>query len=124
MVDAEMARVGVVAYINALVSHKSDEVPFADNCTRTELGIRNGFSGKHLRRSLNRGLQYRAIKAVRKLTLHVDGDTVYSHYIVDTRFPGLSAQVTEDFYINESGQIAHIRAKFRIFYTSLPPGTN
>ena len=49
------------AYIDALVSHNADKVPFAQGCTRTELGLKTGFSGDHLRRSLYRGLQYRVI---------------------------------------------------------------
>ncbi len=44
-------------YIDALVNHDGDAVPFAAECTRIEQGIKNGFSGNHLRRSLNRGPQ-------------------------------------------------------------------
>ncbi|HKI43036.1 MAG TPA: hypothetical protein VKA66_22305, partial [Mycobacterium sp.] len=47
------------AYIDALFSHDGDAVPFAARCTRVEQGIKNGFSGNHLRRSLNRRPQYR-----------------------------------------------------------------
>ena len=49
------------AYIDALVTHDVDAVPFASDCTRVEQGMKNGFSGKHLRRSLTRGLQYKVI---------------------------------------------------------------
>ncbi|MFZ0905490.1 MAG: hypothetical protein WAN71_16775, partial [Mycobacterium sp.] len=51
------------SYIDALVSHNGDAVPFAPNCIRIEQGIRTGLSGNHLRRSLNRGPQYRVIAA-------------------------------------------------------------
>jgi hypothetical protein len=37
------------AYIDALVSHRADAVPFAPDCTRVEVGIKTGFSGDHLR---------------------------------------------------------------------------
>ena len=32
------------AYIDALVSHDGDSVPFAPGCTRIEQGFKNGFS--------------------------------------------------------------------------------
>jgi hypothetical protein len=43
------------AYIDGLVTHKADSVPFAPDCVRIENGLKTGFSGNHLRRSLNRG---------------------------------------------------------------------
>ena len=46
------------SYIDALVSHNGDAVPFAPDCIRIEQGVKTGFSGNHLRRSLNRGPQY------------------------------------------------------------------
>jgi len=51
------------AYVDALVSHDADNVPFSADCIRIENGIKTGFSGKHLRRSLTRGPQYRIIEA-------------------------------------------------------------
>ena len=54
------------AYIDALATHDADAVPFAPGCTRVEVGLKTGFSGNHLRRSLNRGMQYRVIKSVTK----------------------------------------------------------
>ena len=41
------------AYIDALVSHNADAIPFADDCVRFEVGLKTAFSGDHLRRSLN-----------------------------------------------------------------------
>ena len=64
------------SYIDALASHHGDDVPFAPDCVRIEMGIKTGFSGNHLRRSLNRGPQFRIIEAaVRrpKFTCHGDG---------------------------------------------------
>ena len=43
------------AYIDALVNHDANNVPFAPDCTRVEVGLKTGFSGDHLRRSLNNG---------------------------------------------------------------------
>ena len=50
------------AYIDALVSHDASAVPFAPDCVRVEMGLKTGFSGNHLRRSLNGGPQYLVIR--------------------------------------------------------------
>lgn len=63
-------------YIDALVSHRADDVPFAPDCTRIEFGLETGFSGNHLRRSLNRGLQYRVIKSTTAPRYSTNGDVV------------------------------------------------
>ena len=47
------------SYIDALVSHNGDAVPFAPDCIRIEQGVKTGFSGNHLRRSLNRQIEHR-----------------------------------------------------------------
>ena len=52
------------AYVEALVSHHGDRVPFAPGCVRIENGLKTGFSGDHLRRSLDRGPQDRIIEAI------------------------------------------------------------
>ena len=52
-------------------------MPFAPDCTRVEVGLKTGFSGNHLRRSLNGGPQYRVIKSRRtQPEFTVDGDEV------------------------------------------------
>ncbi|EUA51918.1 hypothetical protein I552_2865 [Mycobacterium xenopi 3993] len=78
------------SYIDALVSHDADAVPFAPGCTRIEQGVRTGFSGNHLRRSLNRGLQFRLIAAASQPEYTVVGDEVRAVYDVVTK-PGCSA---------------------------------
>ena len=50
------------SYIDALVNHDATSVPFAPGCVRIEFGFKTGFSGDHLRRSLNGGPQYRVIQ--------------------------------------------------------------
>ncbi|OAN42351.1 hypothetical protein [Mycolicibacterium iranicum] len=112
------------AYISALASHQADDVPFAPGCTRIEIGVKTGFSGDHLRRSLNRGLQYRVIKAVTTPEFSVDGDTVRARFELSTK-PKLAgrsvgARIDETFLIpadDPSGraQIHHINASIRPF---------
>jgi hypothetical protein len=112
------------AYISALASHRADAVPFAPGCTRVEIGLKTGFSGDHLRRSLNRGLQYKVIKAVTTPEFTVDGDTVRARFELSTK-PNLAgrsvgARIDETFLIpadDPSGraQIHHINASIRPF---------
>ncbi|BBZ02531.1 hypothetical protein MCHIJ_19680 [Mycolicibacterium chitae] len=114
------------AYIEALATHRADAVPFAPGCTRTEVGIKTGFSGNHLRRSLNGGLQYRVIESVSDPEFTVLGDTVRAQFELSTK-PTLfgrkvGARVDETFLIpaeSPSGQaqIQHIRAGIRPFLT-------
>jgi hypothetical protein len=109
-------------YIDALVSHDADKVPFAPGCTRIEVGLKTGFSGNHLRRSLNRGLQYRIIQATTVPAFTVDGDRVRAQFDLVTK-PSLAgrrvgAHIDETFLIPAAdGQIHHIRAGIRPFLT-------
>lgn len=105
------------AYIDALVSHDGDSVPFAPDCTRIEQGVKNGFSGNHLRRSLSRGPQYRVIAATTAPDFTVSGDEVRARYTVLTTvsLAGRSAAATVDetFVIPAAdGLIHHIRVRF------------
>lgn len=108
------------AYIDALVTHDAEAVPFADGCTRVEVGLKSGFSGNHLRRSLNRGPQYRIIAATTPPEYTVSGDEVRAVYDVLTKvsFGGrrVGSRVDETFVIPEQdGLIHHVRAKLRPF---------
>jgi hypothetical protein len=105
------------AYIDALASHDADSVPFAPDCVRVEQGVKTGFSGNHLRRSLNRGLQYRIIEATTDRNFAVDGDQVHATFTVVTKAKlagrRIVAPVKETFLIPASdGKIHHIRARF------------
>ena len=105
------------AYIDALVSHDGDSVPFAADCTRVEQGVKNGFSGKHLRRSLTRGPQYRIVQATTPAEFSIDGDEVRARYTVLTTiaFAGrrAAAYVDETFVIPPAGGlITGIRVRF------------
>jgi len=112
------------SYIDALVSHDAEAVPFAAGCTRTELGLPNGFSGNHLRRGLNRGLQYRVIADATPPHYRIEGDEVHAEYDVLSKaaFAGrrIAARVDETFVIpaesiSGKAEIHHIRASFRPF---------
>ena len=110
------------AYISALASHQADAVPFAPDCTRIEVGLKTGFSGNHLRRSLNGGLQYRVIQAttVPEFTV-VDAVTIRARFDLVTK-PSLlgrkvGAHIEETFQIPADGLIHHIRAAIRPFLT-------
>jgi hypothetical protein len=111
------------SYIDALVSHDADKVPFAPGCTRIEVGLKTGFSGNHLHRSLNGGAQYRIIQATTVPEFTVDGDRVRARFDLVTK-PSLAgrrvgAHIDETFLIPASdGQIHHIRAGIRPFLTS------
>jgi hypothetical protein len=107
------------AYIRALADHRADDVPFAPDCTRVELGFKTGFSGDHLRRSLNNGLQYKVIGETTAPEITVDGDEVRARFDVITK-PSIAgrrvcAHVDETFTFSADGLIHHIRADLRPF---------
>ena len=104
-------------YVEALASHHGDGVPFAPECVRIENGLKTGFSGNHLRRSLNRGPQYRLIEATADRLFTIDGDHVHATFTVVTKAKvggrRLVASVRETFLIPASdGLIHHIRVTF------------
>jgi len=124
LVSEESRIAAAQAYIDALVSHDGDAVPVAGRCTRIEQGVKSGFSGNHLRRSLNRGPQYRVIADTTPPDYRIAGNEVHAAYDVLTKaaFGGrrLAARVDETFVIpaeSSSGQaeIHHIRVRFQPF---------
>jgi hypothetical protein len=125
VVVSEESRVAAAqAYIDALVSHDGNAVPFAARCTRIEQGVKNGFSGNHLRRSLNRGPQYWVIADTTPPDYRIVGDEVHAAYDVLTKAAfgrrRLAARVNETFVIpaeSSSGhaEIHHIRVRFQPF---------
>ncbi len=123
-VHTEAERIAAAqSYIDALVNHDADSVPFAAACTRIEFGVKTGFSGDHLRRSLNGGPQYRVIASATPPEFTIDGDTVRARFDLTTK-PTLAgrrvgAHVDETFVIPaEDGLIHHIRAIVRPFLIS------
>lgn len=108
------------SYIDALVSHNGDAVPFAPDCIRIEQGVKTGFSGNHLRRSLNRGPQYRIVAAATPPAYTVTGDEVRAVYdiVTKTGFGGrrVAAHIDETFVIPPAdGRIQHIKVRFHPF---------
>lgn len=112
------------AYIDALVSHDAADVRFTPGCVRIEAGLKTGFSGNHLRRSLNRGPQFRVIGAVTPPEYSIDGDDVRAVYDVITK-PSLAGRrvcmhVDEIFVIPAAdpdglARLHHIRAHLKPF---------
>ncbi|MGV0804455.1 hypothetical protein [Mycolicibacterium setense] len=108
------------AYIDALVSHQADAVPFTPDCIRIEMGLKTGRSGDHLRRSLNNGPQFKLIEKTTPPEFTVDGDHVRARFDVLTK-PRLfgrrvCSHVDETFLIPVSdGKIHHIRASLTPF---------
>ena len=125
MIVSDESRIAAAqAYIDALVSHDGDAVPFATGCTRIEQGIKTGFSGNHLRRSLNRGPQYRIIGRHVAAGLPCRRRRGAAAYDVLTKAAlagrRLGARVEETFVIpaeSPSGraEIHHIRVRFTPF---------
>jgi hypothetical protein len=122
LVSKESRVAAAQSYIDALVTHDGDSVPFAARCTRVEQGIKNGFSGNHLRRSLNRGVQYRLLADTTPPDYRIDGDEVHAEYDVRTKaaFGGrrLAARVNETFVIpaesaSGAAEIHHIKVRFQ-----------
>jgi hypothetical protein len=110
------------AYVDALVTHNGESVPFAPGCIRVEQGMRTGFSGDHLRRSLNSGPQFRIIAATTDRIYTVVGDEVHATFTVVTKVRifgrRVAARVEEVFRIPaDDGRIHHIRARFRPIIT-------
>jgi hypothetical protein len=108
------------SYIDALVSHDASAVPFAPGCTRVEIGIKTGFSGNHLRRSLNGGPQYLVIREAHQPEFTVDGDRIRARFDLLTK-PSIAgkrvgAHIDETFVIPASDGLIHeIRAGIRPF---------
>jgi hypothetical protein len=118
------------SYIDALVSHRGDLVPFAPGCIRIEQGVKTGFSGNHLRRSLNRGPQYRIIAATTNPEYLIAGDEVRAVYNVLTKASlgrrRVAARIDETFVIpagaGGEAKIQHIRVRFHPFIQRTQPG--
>ena len=114
------------AYIDALATHDAAAVPFAPGCTRVEVGLKTDATGNHLRRSLDRGMQFRLIKSVTAPEFTIDGDTVRARFDLVTK-PTLAgrrvgAHIDETFLIPAEdpagqAQIHHIGAHIRPFLT-------
>jgi hypothetical protein len=84
------------------------------------VGLKTGFSGDHLRRSLNRGPQYRIIRDSTVPEFTVDGEAVRARFDLVTKpsFAGrrVGVHIDETFVIPATdGKIHRIRANIRPF---------
>ncbi|MDH6243746.1 hypothetical protein [Mycobacterium sp. OTB74] len=108
------------AYIDSLSSHQAGDVPFTPDCIRIEIGIKTGRNADHLRRSLERGPQFKLIEGTTVPEYTVSGDNVRAKFDVLTK-PRLAgwrvcSHVDETFVIpaddpSGSPKIHHINAK-------------
>ncbi|MGV0744374.1 hypothetical protein [Mycolicibacterium sp. XJ870] len=125
MTFSEAERIAAAqSYIDALVTHQADKVPFAPDCIRIEMGLKTGRSGDHLRRSLNNGPQFKLIESATPPEFTVDGDHIRARFDVLTK-PRLAGRrvcshVDETFLIpatDPSGlaTIHHIHATLKPF---------
>jgi len=76
------------AYLQALLTHDGASVPFHPKAVRYEAGIKTGFSGRHLTRSLTHGPQFRLVAGLREHEWSVDGDNVIVDYLLDAQVFG------------------------------------
>ncbi|NMN96814.1 hypothetical protein [Antrihabitans stalactiti] len=98
------------AYVDALITHDGESVAFAPDAVRYEMGLKTGRSGRHLRRSLSRGPQYRVILGIRDFTATVEADVVHTEYLLDAGFLGrriTTVKVVEDFIIPADDLLIH-----------------
>ncbi|MGV9680868.1 hypothetical protein ACWDSJ_36830 [Nocardia sp. NPDC003482] len=112
--DVSPAESAARAYIDALLSHNSSNVPFAPFTRRVENGVPTGFTALDLHLQLDYGPQYRIITAIRDLTVTANGDHADAHYNLDTGLFGVpltSVHVDESFEV-PNGQITEINANF------------
>ncbi|MGC0363172.1 3'(2'), 5'-bisphosphate nucleotidase [Rhodococcus sp. 27YEA15] len=84
-------------YVKALTSHDATKVRFAAQAWRIENGTRTGESGAAISNDLEQGARYRAIKAVRELTLRESVGGVVARYLLDVHGSTEPTRVTEYF---------------------------
>ncbi len=87
------------AYLKALLSRDGASVAFHPKAVRKEAGLRTGFSGPHLTRSLTSGPQYRLVKDISDKKWSVDGDNVIVDFLIDVRGLPKPVKVHEIFKI-------------------------
>lgn len=94
------------SYIQALVTHRSGDVPLSPEATRVEAGVQTGFSGPQIRTDLAHGPQYRVIRGVRDEHDQVVNGTVHTNYLLDVGLgpvPLTTARVQETFTFDGRG---------------------
>ncbi|KAL3689039.1 hypothetical protein R1sor_015348 [Riccia sorocarpa] len=87
------------AYVAALLSFDSSQVPLHPLCIRIENGIITGVTGPEIAFDLNTSLAHRVIKRVYNEAYAVDNGLVIANYLLDTRLGPIArtARVDENF---------------------------
>lgn len=104
------------AYVEALVTHNPDDVKFAPDAKRYEVGIQTGYSGAQLSNDLRNGLQYKVIQQIRDYSTTENGNTVVAKYLLDAGVGTTTlatVQITESFEVID-GSIHLIIADIKI----------
>ncbi len=111
--DAE--RIAIAdSYLQALLSRDGASVPFHPKATRQEAGIRTGFSGAHLVRSLTSGPQFKLLNDIRDKEWSVDGDNVVVRFLLDVKTLRKPLRIHETFLIPaDDPRIRRIDVKFK-----------
>ena len=101
------------AYLKALLSRDGASVPFHPKAVRKEAGLRTGFSGPHLTRSLTSGPQYRLVKGITDKKWSIDGDNVIVDFLIHVRALPKPLKVHEIFKIPaEDPRIHRVDVRF------------
>ena len=111
--DAE--RIAIAdSYLKALLSRDGASVPFHPKAVRKEAGVRTGFSGPHLTRSLTSGPQYKLVKSISDKNFSVEGDNVLVDFLLESRGVPKPLHVYETFLIPaDDPRIRRIDVRFR-----------
>ena len=99
-----------IRYLDALVSHRGDDVPLAAQCRRTERGRNTGSTGPEIRAQLASEIMH-GITGYRDLRWFVDGDNAIAFYVLDAY--GMSVEIAERFLVRD-GEIHEIEAIFEL----------
>lgn len=115
MTASDAERIAIAdSYLKALLSRDGASVPFHPKAVRKEAGLRTGFSGPHLTRSLTSGPQYKLVKAIRDKNFSVDGDNVLVDFLLESRGVPKPLHVYETFHIPADDlRIRRIDVRFR-----------
>lgn len=107
----EEREAAVRMYLTALtLPAAAFRIPFADDCTRVENGLKTGFGANQLRWDLHLHLQYATIREIRDIELTVDPagreGVVHAEFTIVTVL-GLKATVREDFVVPAEDCLIH-----------------
>jgi hypothetical protein len=102
------------AYLGALVSHNSTQVPLAPGAIRTENGVDTGNSGPQIAKDLATDPEYLVVHDIRDVQWYVAGDDAIAFYLLDATVPYVgthvaTSHIAEHFEV-QNGLIERIEA--------------